>query len=95
MKKIFAVILVSALLVASPAYAKTLKVSVNGLVCDFCAQGVTKLFTAREEVSKVDVNLTTKLVTIDLKEEKDIPDEVVTKMITDSGFNVTKIERTK
>jgi hypothetical protein len=70
-----------------------ISVQINGLVCDFCARALEKVFGARSEVSGIDVNLDTKLVTIGLKKGSDIDDAVITKLITDAGYNVIQINR--
>jgi copper chaperone CopZ len=71
----------------------SLIVQINGLVCDFCARALEKVFGRREEVSGIDVNLDTKLVTIGFKKGADIDDATITKLITDSGYNVVEIRR--
>lgn len=68
-------------------------VNVHGLVCDFCARAVEKVFGNRAEVQAVDVDLDTHSVFIDLKPEMNIEDEEVTKMIADSGYSVVGITR--
>ncbi len=68
-------------------------VQIDGLVCDFCARALEKVFGKRQEVSGIDVNLNTKIVTIGLKKGTDIDDATITKLITDAGYNVVKINR--
>ncbi|MCB1720892.1 MAG: heavy-metal-associated domain-containing protein [Rhodospirillales bacterium] len=68
-------------------------VNVNGLVCDFCARALEKVFGTREEVNAISVDLNNHLVAIDLKEGANIDDEEITKLITDSGYNVVDITR--
>lgn len=71
----------------------TIIVQVDGLVCDFCARALEKLFGKRSEVSGIDVNLDTKLVTIGLKQNADMGDATITQLIMDAGYNVVKINR--
>ena len=68
-------------------------VQIDGLVCDFCARALEKVFGKRAEVTGIDVNLNTKLVTIGLNKGADIDDATITKLITDAGYNVVKINR--
>ena len=75
------------------AAEKEIKVSVKGMVCGFCAQGIEKKFKAEPSVQKVDVSLETKLVTIDLKDGKEIDNGKIEKILKDAGYNVEKIER--
>lgn len=92
MKKLIATIAFMMAL-TSAAHAETIKVSVNGLVCSFCATGVEKTFKSEPAVQGVNVDLDTKLVTIKLKDGQTMNDATVTKLITDAGYNITNIAR--
>ena len=92
MKK-FLILTLATLCMASPAMADTIKVSVNGLVCSFCATGIEKTFKAQPAVAQIVVDLEHKLVTIDTKPKQMMDDATITKLITNSGFSVTGIER--
>jgi copper chaperone CopZ len=93
MKKIMLTIMVLAF--SSAAHAETIKVSVNGLVCAFCATGIEKTLKKQKEVEGVKVDLEAALVTIDTKKDVTLDDATVTKLITDAGYSVTGIERKK
>ena len=77
------------------AEAKPVTVQVKGMVCGFCAQGIEKKFKALPEIAKVSVSLETKMVSLDTKEGKDIADDQIKKIVTESGYAVVKIERAK
>ncbi len=66
-------------------------VSVNGLVCDFCARALEKVFGKQEAVNDIDVNLDNKIITIDFKDGQSLDDETITQLINDSGYNVESI----
>jgi len=83
-------ILVSATALAAP---KMLTVHVNGMVCQFCSQGITKKFKANESVENVHVDMDKKEVHLTLKDGKDLTDAQITETIRDSGVNVDKIVR--
>ena len=72
-----------------------INVNVFGLVCDFCAQAIEKVFMKRDEVSGIDVNLSEGLVIISTKKDKDLDDGLLTRLITDAGYNVDRISRNK
>jgi mercuric ion binding protein len=91
----FLVALITVTLISSSAYAETIKATVNGLVCAFCATGITKTFKAQPAVADVKVDLENKLVTINTKSLQDIDDATITKLLTDSGYTVTDIKREK
>ena len=52
-------------------------VAVEGMVCDFCAQAIEKVFMKREEVAGITVNLDDQNVIISLKSEKDIGNTII------------------
>ena len=70
-----------------------MKVNVNGMVCDFCARAIEKVFSKQEAFEAVDVNLTDKLITVTMKDGQNIDDEGITKLVNDSGYAVVGIER--
>lgn len=80
-------------LLSAPAFAKTIGVHVNGMVCSFCGQGITKKFASRPEVKKVEVSLKDKIVKLELEDKTDIPDEEIQKILKESGYQVEKIAR--
>ena len=86
-------ILFLALLVPTLSFADSIQVKVQGMVCSMCAQGIQKKFSAVKEVSKVEVNLDDKLVSIETKGKGDVSDAAITKIITEAGYNVAKIDR--
>jgi len=98
MKKLLSITtLTLALLISTNTTAATdcktgAKATVNGLVCDFCARALEKVFTKNENFDSLNINLDNGLVNISFKEGKTIDDKTLTKLITDSGYNVVSIE---
>lgn len=84
-----------ATLLAGPVFAsdKQIDVSVKGMVCSFCAQGIKKKFSADEAVEGIDVSLEKHRVGLVLKDGKDIGDEKITEILKEAGFSVENIER--
>ncbi len=68
-------------------------VNVKGMVCDFCAQGLTKLFGTREEVKEIKVDLEAGTVEIAFTEDKTLSDDEIGKIVTDNGLSVESIVR--
>lgn len=106
MKKLTLLMTAVAITVSIPAYAaqkdtptmaehKTasgdVQVSVNGLVCDFCARALEKVFGKEDAVKGIDVNLDTKIITITFNDGQSLDDEAITSLITDAGYNVEGI----
>ncbi|MBI1300587.1 MAG: heavy-metal-associated domain-containing protein [Alphaproteobacteria bacterium] len=72
---------------------QVVKVGVNGMVCDFCARAIEKVFSKNEAVETVNVNLTEKQITASLKDGAQLSDEEITKMVNDSGYALVDIVR--
>ncbi|MFC3549579.1 heavy-metal-associated domain-containing protein [Lysobacter cavernae] len=77
------------------ASAKTIEMSVNGLVCAFCAQGIEKTLKAFAATEAVFVSLENRIVAVKLKDGSDIGDDVLRKAIKDAGYTVVSIRRTE
>lgn len=94
MKKFILTFVLSAFFLSAPSFASgsSVTVHVSGLVCDFCARAVEKMFGQKDEVSVVKVDLDKKTVAIDFKDNQSIDDKTITTLITDSGYNVISIE---
>lgn len=75
------------------ANAKIITVDVNGLVCEFCASTIEKTFKKKNEVESIKVDLDTKKVTINFKENQSLSDEEIKEIILNNGYNVDKINR--
>ena len=70
-------------------------VAVEGMVCDFCAQAIEKVFMKREEVAGITVNLDDQNVIIALKSEKDIENIIIEELFLNAGYNIQTINRKK
>ncbi len=68
-------------------------VGLNGLVCDYCAQSMKKIFGKEPAVSHVAVDLTAKTMTLDLQPDQDLSDDAIRGGVTDAGYSVTAITR--
>lgn len=95
MKKQIAIIALVLTTLASPAFAETIHVGVDGMVCAFCAKGIEKSFMKQPETEKVDVSLEDKLVTVVTKKDATIKDEKIKEIITDAGYTATTIHHQK
>lgn len=99
MKKLFVIALAVGFLTFpaqarhTEGHAHDVTVKVNGMVCDFCAQSITKLFLERSEVEKVNINLDNKEVTLDFKPGSTLPSEEISKVIDYAGYEVENIVR--
>ena len=71
------------------------QLTVDGLVCNFCASNITKTFNKLPEVSEVYVNLAAKAVLLKLKDGQKLPEEQTKQIVTDAGFNLRGISYPK
>lgn len=66
---------------------------INGLVCDFCAQALQKVFSREPKVQAIKVDLTTKILTLRLKPDEDMDDQTLKNLVKKAGYTVEKISR--
>jgi copper chaperone CopZ len=70
-------------------------VTVKGMVCSFCAQGIKKKFSGERSIASVDVNLDEKWVKLIVKDGESLADERIQKLISEAGYNIATIQRKK
>ena len=75
--------------------ADTIKATVNGMVCGFCATGIEKTFKAQPEVKTVNVDLENKLVTIQTKPGQKLDNAKIKKLLGNAGYSVVAVARQK
>ena len=80
--------------VSSLASAKTIEMDVNGLVCAFCAQGISKTLKGNPATEDVFVSLEHRLVAVHLKDGQDISDAQLRDAITNAGYKLVAVHRT-
>jgi copper chaperone CopZ len=95
MKRFQIALAMSLLAVAASSTAATIEMTVNGLVCAFCAQGIEKKLKKFPATAEVVVNLEHRLVAVSLKDGQDIPDADLRKALTDAGYTVKAISRSE
>ena len=89
------ILVVLALGATSFASASTIEMTVNGLVCGFCAQGIEKTLRKNAATADVLVSLENRLVAIATKPGTDISDETLRTALKDAGYDVKVIARTE
>src|SRR6187402_1936317 len=80
--------------VSTLASAKTIEMNVNGLVCAFCAQGISKTMKGFPATDGVYVSLEHRIVAVQLKDGQDIADAKLRKAISDAGYKLVSVQRT-
>jgi mercuric ion binding protein len=74
------------------AATQTLKATVNGMVCAFCAQGIEKKIRALSQTQDVYVNLKQRIVAVELKAGQTLSNDTLKALVKDAGYEVTAIE---
>lgn len=78
---------------ADKTYQGDVNVSVTGLVCDFCARALEKVFGREEAVSNIVVDMDEGMVKVSLKTGQSMSEEKMIQLITESGYNVESIHQ--
>lgn len=78
---------------ATQAKGEFVTAHVNGLVCDFCAQSIQKLFKREAAVKGVHVDLDSGEVHISMNSGQTLDDATIEKLIRKSGYSLTSIDR--
>ena len=91
MKNIFIVTLLAISL--TPAFAVTsMKATVNGMVCAFCAQGIEKRISKMPSTKAVYVDLKKKTVVVEPKEGMSLDQKAIMEEVKDAGYDIVKVE---
>ena len=91
MKKIIIALVMGISAIPSMA-ANTVKVTVNGMVCAFCAQGIEKRISKMSATKDVFVDLKKKTVAVEAKDGQVLDAKAISAEIVDAGYDVVKIE---
>ncbi len=91
MKKII-IALVMCIGVFPSIAANSIKVTVNGMVCSFCAQGIEKRLSKMGATKDVLVDLKKKTVAVEAKDGQALDAKAISAEIVDAGYDVVKIE---
>lgn len=79
--------------VSHQAFAtNTIKAEVNGMVCAFCAKGIEKKLKSLPETQSTFVDLSHRIVVLELKEGQHVTDSAFSQVIQDAGYSVSNIE---
>ena len=68
-------------------------VKINGLICDFCVQALTKTFRSQAAVRAVAVDLDAKEVRLGFKPGMSLSDAQIGRLVKNAGYNVVAIQR--
>lgn len=66
---------------------------VLGVVCDFCALAMNKIFSKREEIAAVYVDLDTKALSLVLTPGATLDDETIAELAVQAGYRISAVRR--
>ncbi len=94
----YIVMFICAMLIVNALQSKIIDIEVEGMVCDFCAQSIEKVFMKQPGVEVVYVNLErgnvqVKMADIFEKDEDGISDVRIKELFLDAGYTVNNIVR--
>ena len=68
-------------------------VDVLGVVCDFCATAMDKVFSKRDEVAAIYVDLDKKTLNLVINDGSDLSDKQIEKLAKQAGYRIAAIRR--
>ncbi len=78
---------------AQPSFAATsLKATVNGMVCAFCAQGIERRLIKMGATKEVFVDLKRRTVAVEIKDGETLDSKAIAAEIVDAGYDVIQLE---
>jgi len=72
---------------------KQTAVKVNGMVCDFCARAVEKVFSKQDEVKAIDVDLDSGNIIVEMNPNQSLSEEKIAELVTNSGYDIVGINK--
>jgi copper chaperone CopZ len=93
LKLIAATIATTVTFASFASHAETVKITVDGMVCAFCAGAIEKKMKANKETAEVFVSLENKIVAVAQKSGQKLDDVKLKAQIADAGYEVKAIER--
>ena len=72
--------------------AESIKATVNGMVCSFCAQGIEKSLLKMPQTKAVFVDLKKKVVAVEAKDGQTLDGKKIAFEIKEAGYDVVKLE---
>jgi copper chaperone CopZ len=80
-------------LAALPSFAATsVKATVNGMVCAFCAQGIEKRLIKMSATKEVFVDLKRRTVAVEAKDGATLDSKAIAAEIVEAGYDVVTLE---
>jgi copper chaperone CopZ len=70
----------------------SIRVTIKGMVCSFCAVGLKKTLGSEKNIRKVDVSLEEKKVTLEVNPDSPPSDKRLRELVKNAGYDVLTIE---
>ncbi len=89
---VLAAIYCAAGLFSAAQATESVKATVNGMVCAFCAQGIEANLSKMPAAKTVFVDLKKKIVAVEAREGQKLDSNMISAEIKDAGYDVVKLE---
>lgn len=89
------IIFALALFLSFPAMAEIIKVNISGMYCEMCVRTLERVFHKQEAVEVADADLESETLILQIKDGQTLSNEVIQNLITDGGYEATKITRSE
>ena len=90
MRRLFFVAMV---FTAAPAWAETITIRIDGMVCAFCANGIEQLFGDEAAVENVEVDIDQGRARITTKRDATLTDARIKELVNEAGYDAGEITR--
>jgi cation transport ATPase len=77
-----------------PVKAEEINLTINGMVCAFCAQGLADLARSFDPVQQAYVDMDNRLVVLSIKPDSSMSDDQVREYVKDAGYDLESFFRT-
>ena len=77
----------------APVENASVSAKVKGMVCDFCARAIEKVFGREDAVERVSVDLDAGAINIAFKPGENLSDDRIAELIRKSGYALVSIDR--
>lgn len=75
--------------------SERIDLTINGMVCSFCVQGVERKIRGLSATQNVKIDLSKRIVQVWVRPGETIQDDQLRKLIRDAGFDVREIKHIK
>ena len=73
--------------------ANSIEITIDGLVCDFCARGLEHVLRDKKRIDRIDIDMDASMMRVILEKDEQLEDTEIQKIVEDNGFTLRRIVR--